>query len=98
VLAGSHTGPGGTIAAYVKVEGAARPRLQRVLITGDFFVTPPRIVFDLEAHLMGTHIEEVDAAVDAFFAGNDIDMLTVAADDFKAAIAAALDAEQADDV
>jgi lipoate-protein ligase A len=98
VLAGSHTGPGGTIDAYVKLEGATRRRLQRVLITGDFFVTPPRIVFDLEAQLMGRHVEEVDATVDAFFTDNDIDMLSVSPDDFKAAIATALDGEQADDV
>jgi lipoate-protein ligase A len=69
-----------------------------VLITGDFFVTPPRIVFDLEAQLMGRHVEEVDATVDAFFTDNDIDMLSVSPDDFKAAIATALDGEQADDV
>jgi lipoate-protein ligase A len=98
VLAGSHTGPGGTIDVFVKLEGATRRRLQRALITGDFFVTPPRIVFDLEAHLMGRHVEEVDAAVDEFFAANDIDMLSVAPADFKAAIAAALEGREGPDV
>jgi lipoate-protein ligase A len=98
VLAGSHTGPGGTIDAFVKLEGATRRRLQRVLITGDFFVTPPRIVFDLEAHLMGLRVEEIDAAVDEFFAANDIDMLSVAPGDFKTAITAALNGKQAGDV
>jgi lipoate-protein ligase A len=90
VLRGSHTGPGGTIDAYVKLEGPTRRTLQRVLVSGDFFVTPPRIVFDLEAHLMHTRIEEVDAAIDDFFAENDIEMLSVSPDDFKAAIAAAV--------
>jgi lipoate-protein ligase A len=94
-LAGSHTGPGGTIDAFVKLEGPTRRVLQRVLITGDFFVTPPRIVFDLEAHLAGTRLDEVDAAIDAFFADNDIDMLSVAPGDFKAAIASAV-SESAD--
>lgn len=89
-LAGSHTGPGGTIDAFVKLEGPTKRILQRVLITGDFFVTPPRIVFDLEAHLAGTRLEEVDEAVDAFFAANDIDMLSVAPADFKTSIANAL--------
>ena len=89
-LAGSHTGPGGTIDAFVKLEGPTRRILQRVLISGDFFVTPPRIVFDLEAHLAGTRLEEVDAAVDTFFAANDIDMLSVAPEDFKVAINSAL--------
>ncbi len=92
MLAGTHTGAGGTIDAFVKLEGPTRRRLQRVLISGDFFVTPPRIVFDLEAHLMHTRIEEVDAAIDEFFADNDIDMLSVSPDDFKASIAAAVGA------
>ena len=85
-LAGSHTGPGGTIDTFVKLEGPTRRILQRALITGDFFVTPPRIVFDLEAHLAGTRLDEIDAEIDRFFADNDIDMLSVAPDDFKSAI------------
>jgi lipoate-protein ligase A len=92
LLSGSHTGPGGTIDAHVKLEGPTLRMLQRVLISGDFFVTPPRIVFDLEAHLMHTRIEEVGAAIDDFFADNDIDMLSVSPDDFKASIAAAVGA------
>jgi len=91
VLSGSHTGPGGTIDTFVKLEGPTRRILQRVLISGDFFVTPPRIVFDLEAHLMGTRIDELDAAIDQFFADNDIDMLSVAPDDFKKSIFAAIE-------
>ena len=63
---------------------------QRVLITGDFFVTPPRIVFDLEAQLAGTRLDEVDAEIDSFFADHDIDMLSVAPNDFKTAIANAV--------
>jgi lipoate-protein ligase A len=89
-LAGSHTGPGGTIDTFVKLEGPTKRVLQRVLISGDFFVTPPRIVFDLEAHLAGTRLEEIDGEIDAFFAGNDIDMLSVSPDDFKTSIATAL--------
>ena len=89
-LAGSYTGQGGTIDAYVKLEGPTKRILQRALISGDFFVTPPRIVFDLEAHLAGTRIDEIDDEIDAFFAANDIDMLSVSPDDFKASIADAL--------
>jgi lipoate-protein ligase A len=85
-LSGSHTGAGGTIDAFVKLDGPTKRILQRALITGDFFVTPPRTVFDLEAHLAGTRLDEVDAEIDRFFASNDIDMLSVAPDDFKSAI------------
>ena len=94
-LGGSHTGPGGTIDTFVKLEGPTKRILQRALITGDFFVTPPRIVFDLEAHLAGTRLDKIDGAIDTFFAENDIDMLSVAPDDFKAAIANALAAGDA---
>jgi lipoate-protein ligase A len=96
VLAGSHTGPGGTIDVFVKLEGPTRRILQRALITGDFFVTPPRIVFDLEAHLAGTRLDEINSGIEQFFAGNDIDMLSVAPGDFKTAIADALGKGQAD--
>ena len=97
VLCGSHTGPGGTVDAYVKLEGPTRRMVQRVLISGDFFVTPPRIVFDLESHLMHTRVDEVDAAIDSFFEDNDIDMLSVSPDDFKASITAAVASEGSGD-
>jgi len=92
VLAGSHTGAGGTIDSFVKVDGPTRNILQRVLISGDFFVTPPRIVFDLEARLAGCRLDDVDATIDQFFAESDIDMLSVTPADFQASIASALGA------
>jgi len=90
LLEGTHTGAGGTINAFVKLEGPTHGLLQRVLITGDFFVTPPRIVFDLEAALLGTRLDDVETTVRQFFEETDIDMLSVAADDFIAAIIDAL--------
>jgi lipoate-protein ligase A len=90
VQAGTHTGPGGTIDAFVKLEGPTKRILQRVLISGDFFVTPPRVVFDLEAALAGTRLDDIDATIERFFADNDIDMLSVAAEDFQKAIGQAL--------
>ena len=90
LLEGTYTGAGGTINAYVKLEGPTHGLLQRVLITGDFFVTPPRIVFDLEAALLGTRLDDVETTVRQFFEETDIDMLSVAADDFIAAISNAL--------
>jgi lipoate-protein ligase A len=92
VFAGSHTGPGGTVNAFVKLEGAPRSVLQRVLISGDFFVTPPRVVFDLEAHLQGCDLDDVGASLQAFFDKTEIDTLSVAPADFQAAIDKALQA------
>jgi len=90
VLSGSHTGAGGTIDSYVRLEGATLGVIQRVLITGDFFITPPRIIFDLEASLQGVRIGDVEKTVRSFFEATDIDMLSVTADDFIASINDAL--------
>ncbi len=90
VFSGSHTGPGGTIEAFVKLEGPKRETLQRALITGDFFVSPPRVILDLEAHLNGTRLEALDESVRAFFDITPIDMLSVAPDDFLAAVSNAV--------
>ena len=90
LLEGTHTGPGGTIDAFVKLEGPTHGLLQRVLITGDFFITPPRVVFDLEAVLLGTRLKDVEATVNQFFKETSIEMLSVSADDFIIAINDAL--------
>ncbi len=90
VLAGTHTGAGGTIDAFVKLEGPAQSVLQRVLISGDFFVTPPRIVFDLESSLQGLRLDELDSAIEAFFESSEVDTLSVTPADFRASIANAL--------
>jgi len=89
-ITGSYTGSGGTIDACIKLEGPGNNILQRVLLSGDFFVTPPRTVFDLEAGLAGTRIEDIDRVIDRFFRDNEIGMLSVLPGDFKAAIADAV--------
>jgi lipoate---protein ligase len=90
VLEGSHTGAGGTVTAYVRLEGPARDRVREVLITGDFFVTPPRTVFDLEAALRDAPVAQVGAAVERFFAQARVGLLTVSPADFRAAIESAI--------
>jgi lipoate-protein ligase A len=94
VFSGTHTGAGGTIASFVKLEGPTRGILQRVLLSGDFFVTPPRLVFDLEAHLKGVRIDDIDSTIDRFFVDNEVDTLSVQPSDFQASIADALAAER----
>ena len=90
VLEGSHTSTGGTIRTYLRLAGPARNRVASILITGDFFVTPPRVVYDLESALRGSSTDRVDAALEGFFGGADIDSLSVTRDDFAASIHAAL--------
>jgi lipoate---protein ligase len=87
VCEASHTGPGGTVSAYVRLEGTAGARrIREALVTGDFFVTPPRLVYDLEATLRGVLTNEVGAAVDRFFATNKFDLMTIAPADFRLVI------------
>lgn len=89
VLSASHPSAGGTIAAHLRLEGAAQGRIREVVFTGDFFVAPPRLVPDLEAALRGTDVVEIDATVARFFDGARAGLLTVSPQDFATALAMA---------
>ncbi|GIL02549.1 MAG: hypothetical protein BroJett030_24480 [Alphaproteobacteria bacterium] len=86
VMSGSHTGAGGTITAHVRLEGARQNRVREIVITGDFFVTPPRTVLDLEAALRGVAVNEIEERVLRFFNEAEVGLLTAAPADFVAAI------------
>ena len=88
---GTSSGTGGTIEMYVRRQGPRGHRLGAVLVTGDFFVTPPRVVYDLEAALRGAFVEDVDAVLETFFGQADIDGLSVRPADFTAALKDALE-------
>lgn len=83
--------PGGTVTAMVRTEGPddAR-RIRDILLTGDFFVAPPRIVLDLEAALRGTDVNELSVEVDRFFAAAKPELLSLTPAEFKAVINAAV--------
>lgn len=81
---------GGTISAHVRLEGGANPRIREVLLTGDFFVAPPRTVYDLESFLRGVPAAEVRSAVERFFGGAGAGLLTVRPADFAQAIETAV--------
>ncbi len=94
IQSASLTTKGGTLRADIRLEGADGTIIREALITGDLFVTPPRTVFDLEAHLRGVAADKAGAAVEAFFAadgpGAGADLLALAPADFRALIEAAL--------
>lgn len=92
VLAGERVCPGGTIRSYLRLEGPAQNRIREVLITGDFFVTPPRVIFDLESHLRGVTLDKLEDAVSAFFESAGVDVLSVSPGDFIASFKNALEA------
>lgn len=85
---------GGSIMVALRVEGSrGARRIREALISGDFFVTPPRLVLDLEAALRGVAVSEAGAAVDAFFAVQQPQMLSLAPADFRSAVEMALAAD-----
>jgi lipoate-protein ligase A len=83
---GQHACPGGSITTYLRLEGPARLRVGQALITGDFFVAPPRTVLDLEAALRGAYVADIGAVIDSFFAEHAVEALTVTPADFRASI------------
>ena len=89
-LAGRHTSPGGTITSYLRLEGPAQNRVRAALITGDFFVTPPRVIYDLESSLRGVYLDELGQAIGNFFDAAPVDMLSVSPQDFIESIENAL--------
>jgi lipoate-protein ligase A len=90
VLSGSHTGPGGTISAHVRLEGPKQDRIREIVITGDFFVTPPATIYNLEAAMRGVEVRSLDKAVTEFFQNARTGLLTATPADFVTAINAAL--------
>ena len=83
--------PGGTVSVFVRLEGeGAARRIREVLFTGDFFVTPPRTIFDLEAALRGVTLNNVPSGIEQFFAKANVGLLTVGLGDFATVLAAAL--------
>lgn len=70
--------PGGTVTAYVRLEGSAKTRrVREAVITGDFFIAPPRAIYDLEAALRGLHLTEIGGAVDAYFGSAAIGLMSM---------------------
>jgi lipoate-protein ligase A len=86
VFGGSHICPGGTITAFVRLEGNQDERIREVLLSGDFFITPPRTILDLESHLRRVPIKDIEVMVEAFFRHADVELLSVAPNDFTSAI------------
>ena len=91
VQTGIHQSAGGTIAAHVRLEGPRQDRIREVVITGDFFAAPPRLILDLEGALRGVEVSALDDAVAHFFAKAGASLLTAGPADFATAIRAATD-------
>jgi len=89
-LSGRRVCPGGSITTYLRLEGPAQNRIRAALITGDFFITPPRVIYDLESRLRGVYLDDLAAVVDEFFKQAGVEVLSVSPGDFLAAFEDAL--------
>lgn len=89
-LEGEHSGAGGTIRTFVRLEGPAQNRIGSILITGDFFVAPPRLVYDLEGALRGVCLDQITSTINRFFRHAEVEVLSVGPDDFRKSLLAAL--------
>lgn len=93
VRVGRQVSPGGTITTYLRREGPRDERIREILITGDFFVTPPRTILDLEAALRGVPCAEAGVVIDQFFSTAKIGLMTVPPADVRSAVEAAIAAD-----
>jgi len=85
VLFGVHRCPGGTFRVSVKLDTKTKV-LEQVIINGDFFVKPQRLVYDLEAYLKHTPLEDTEKRIREFFEGRDWEALNLTVDDFINAV------------
>jgi lipoate-protein ligase A len=94
-VSATRTGRGGSVRADIRLEGPRRELIREVLITGDFFVTPPRVIFDLEASLRGLNVSDVGVAIDAYFARTPADFLSLGPGDIRHVVDMALSGRSA---
>ncbi len=86
----SGTNAKGNLTAYVRLEGRQDERIREVIFTGDVFVTPPRTIMDLEAHLRRKKMSDVAAEVQKFFEAANIGMVSLQPSEFSDAILGAV--------
>ncbi len=85
----SLTRAGGSLRADIRLEGPNRTRIREALITGDFFVTPPRTIFDLEAALRGAELADTETIVRDFFSRTPAEFVNLSAADIHDVLVAA---------
>jgi lipoate-protein ligase A len=69
VIQSVHKAPGGLIRVSVELRDGA---IMSVALSGDFFFYPAEKLVDLEKHLVGTSLSDVEAKVAEFYRANDI--------------------------
>jgi len=85
ILYGIYRCPGGTFRVSVKVDFQTKV-LRQVIINGDFFINPKRLIYDLEAYLKHTPVQEVEKKIREFFANRNFESVNLTVDDFVEAV------------
>ncbi len=85
MLFGIYRCPGGTFRVSAKVDVQSKI-LQQVIINGDFFLRPQRLIYDLEAYLKHTPIKDIEARVREFFSQREWEGLNLTVEDILEAI------------
>jgi lipoate-protein ligase A len=85
MLFGIYRCPGGTFRVSAKVD-TERNILEQVIINGDLFVNPKRLIYDLEAFLKHTPLDEVERRIRDFFGMTRFESVNLSPDDFVEAV------------
>ncbi|MCK5038067.1 MAG: DUF116 domain-containing protein, partial [Thermoplasmata archaeon] len=87
-----HKGPGGLIRTSLVVD-LPNKRIQAALITGDFFIFPNRVIYDLEAALKDAPLEKekLETIIQDFFNAREVEMPGLAPNDFIIAMNKAIE-------
>lgn len=93
VFSGTYQSAGGTITSYIRLDGTKNDRIREIVITGDFFITPPRVIMDLESKLRGLWVKDIEKATLEFFTESKVEMMSAQPQDFIMSFDAALKGE-----
>jgi len=85
LLFGIYRCMGGTFRVSAKVD-PDRKLLEQVIINGDFFVEPKRLIYDLEAYLKHTPLQDVERRIREFFKDRQWEGLNLTVDDIVSAV------------
>lgn len=92
---GFYRATGGMIHVDLCLSGDGQ-HVEQIWITGDFFVHPKRIIFDLETHLKSVSLKKLGPAIRQFFSQTQGDLLMLEPDDFVKAVENSLTVVSAD--
>ncbi|MEN3027659.1 MAG: lipoate--protein ligase, partial [Aquificaceae bacterium] len=85
MLFGIYRCPGGTFRVSAKVDLQSKV-LQQVIINGDFFLKPQRLIYDLEAYLKHTPLTDLERRIRTFFSEKEWEGLNLSVGDFLEAV------------